>query len=472
MPGLSPTRPTGRVQAHRYCNSTPQDRCRGVVRKLAQLDAAWLTVFLCYCTVFGGILVYSDSLAYTIGNNESVSTFRHARHMYEHGIANSSGLRDESFSQDAAAQPYLYILSGASPRLFAYVLYALGIRTLELQIAATVFTVGVVGFWFAYRFLAEISTRLYATVACLLLMTDYITFAQWHVGLWHVWKIFLLFGDLYLAHRVAAGKQPYPLLVVYAFHVLLFYYETIFNVYVAVAVFLYFVFVTRDYRVAIKFGLAQFAGALTAAVVLLGQLVHQFGWDMVLTELSYLWLNVPDNDLYRNPLSGIRVLFLDHAVHTPPWSLVVLAFAGAEVLRRLRSGRALRSLPRLSARRLRRPSTVFEEKAIFKGSVLALFFCGVHERWPILVSREASRDSGGTLAAIILDFRVVVHRDRHRNSRYLDGSAFAQRHQGESLPCTGTSACASEADQHASRAQGRPGRREKCLWQDRLGNRS
>lgn len=79
------------------------------MRKLAQLDAAWLTVFLCYCTVFGGILVYSDSLAYTIGNNESVSTFRHARHMYEHGIANSSGLRDESFSQDAAAQPYLYI---------------------------------------------------------------------------------------------------------------------------------------------------------------------------------------------------------------------------------------------------------------------------------------------------------------------------------------------------------------------------
>src|SRR4029453_17478964 len=162
MPGLSPTRPTGRVQAHRYCNSTPQDRCRGVVRKLAQLHAPWLPVFLCYCTVFGGILVYSDSLAYTIGNNESVSTFRHARHMYEHGIANSSGLRAESFSQDAAAQPYLYILSGASPRLFAYVLYALGIRTLELQIAATVFTVGVVGFWFAYRFLAEISTRLYA----------------------------------------------------------------------------------------------------------------------------------------------------------------------------------------------------------------------------------------------------------------------------------------------------------------------
>jgi hypothetical protein len=344
------------------------DWYRGTVRRLARLDAAWLAVLLCYCAVFGGILIYSDFLPYTFDNNESFSAFWHARNMYEYGIANSSGLADESFSYDRAAHPYVYTHAGASPRLFAYVLYVLGIRTIELQIAVTVFTIGLLSFWFAYRFLADISTRLYATIACLLLMTDYIMFVQWHIGAWHVWKMFLLFGGLYLAQRVAARKQAYPLLVVYAFHAFLFYYETIFNVYVAAAVFLYFVFAGHDYRFAVKFGLAQFAGALTAAAILLGQLMLQFGWDVVRADIYYtfigrnfatdattfleaarkfyddhnivFWLNVPESSFYRNLPWAIRFLFQDHAVHTPPWTLVVLAFAAAEIVRRLRAAQA------------------------------------------------------------------------------------------------------------------------------------
>src|SRR5262249_19541607 len=136
-------------------------------------------------------------------------------------------------------------------------------------------------------------------------------------------------------------------------------------VYVAAAVFLYFVFATRDWRFAFKFGVAQFAGALTAAAILLGQLVLQFGWEVVRTDIYYtfigrnfatdptafldaaktfyadhnivFWLNVPDSSPYRNFLWMLRFLFQDHAVHTPSWSLVVLAFAAAEVVRRLRA---------------------------------------------------------------------------------------------------------------------------------------
>jgi hypothetical protein len=352
--------------------SRADDWYRGATRKRARLDVAWLTVLVCYCAVFGGILIYSNFLPYTFDNNESFSAFWHARNMYEYGIASSSGLADESFSYNPAAHPYVYTHSGASPRLFAYLLYVLGVRTIELQIAVTVFTVGLLSFWFAYRFLAEVSTRLYATIACLLLMTDYVVFAQWHVGMWHTWKMFLLFGGLYVAQRVASKKQAYPLLVVYAFHAFLFYYETVFNVYVAAAVFLYFVFASRDYRFAVKFGLAQFAGALTAAAVLLGQLVLQFGWDVVRTDIYYtfigrnfatdvttfleaartfyanhnivFWLNVPESGFYRNFPWAIRFLFQDHAVHTPLWSLVVLAFAAAEIVRRLRAERVRPSL--------------------------------------------------------------------------------------------------------------------------------
>jgi hypothetical protein len=346
---------------------------RAGLRFLTRLDAAWLGVLLCYVAVFGGILVYSNFLPYTFDNNESFSAFWHARNMYEYGIANSSGLADESFSYEAAAHPYVYTHAGASPRLFAYVLYALGIRTIQLQIAVTVFTVGLLAFWFAYRFLADISTRLYAVVACLLLMTDYIMFTQWHVGTFHVWKAFLLFGGLYLAQRIACRKQSWPLITVYAFHVYLFYYETVFNVYVAAAVLPYFVFSTRDYRYAVKLGLAQFAGALTAAAILLGQLVIQFGWDVVRADIYYtfigrnfatdvpafleaakafyadhnivFWLNVSDAGPYRNLGWALRILFQDHSVHTPPWSLVVLTFAAAELVRRLRVACAASSMP-------------------------------------------------------------------------------------------------------------------------------
>ena len=336
--------------------------------QFAQLDAAWLVVLLAYFAVFGGMLVYSDFLPFTFDNNESFAAYLHARNMYDYGIAGSSGLPDESLSNDAAAHPYLYTHAGASPRLFAYVLYVLGVRTVELQIAVTAFTIGLLAFWFLYRFLAEISTRLYAVVACLLLMTDYIMFAQWHIGLWHVWKTFLLFGGLYLAQRVANKEQSRPLLMVYAFHVFLFYYETIFNVYVAAVLFLYVILATRDVRLAARFGVAQVAGALTAAIILLAQLVTQFGWEVVRADIYYtfigrnfatdptafleearafyathniaFWLNIPDSSHFRTLSWALRVLFQDHAVHTPPWSLVVLAFAAAELVRRLRGARA------------------------------------------------------------------------------------------------------------------------------------
>jgi hypothetical protein len=307
------------------------------VKKLAQFDTGWLTVFLCYCTVFGSILVHSDFLPDTLENSEPVS---------------------------------------ALPRLFSDALYALGIR-LELQSAVTVFTVGLLGFWFAYRFLAEISTRLYATIACLLLMTDYIMFAQWHVGMWQTWNMFLLFGGLFLAQRVASTNHASSLLVVYVFHAILFCYGTVFSVYVTAAVFLYFVFATRGYRATLNFGLTQVAGALSAAALLLGHLINQFGWDVVRTGLPHILLNVPDTGSHIDLLSAIRVLFVDHAMHTPLWSLVVLAFAGAEVFRRLRTERAVRL--RLSAPVLRRPSRLFDNwdrKVTFKETVLALLALG------------------------------------------------------------------------------------------------
>ena len=324
----------------------------------------------------------------------------------------------------------------------------LGIRTVELQIAVTVFTIGLLAFRFTYRFLADISTRLYATIACLLLMTDYIMFTQWHVGAWHVWKMFLLFGGLYLAQRVAARKQAYPLLMVYAFHAFLFYYETIFNVYVAAAVFLYFIFVTRDYRFPLKFGLAQFAGALTAAAVLLGQLMLQFGWDVVRMDIYYtfigrnfatdvasfleaartfyanhnivFWLNVPDSGFYRNLPWAVRFLFQDHAVHTPPWSLVVLAFAAAEIAEVTGSASTLVDVRR---RKQARDGPLGVRASHTK-------YCAV------LHLGKTPRDRSGPLTVITgFDRCVMAHCHGHRNNRATRSNlALAARPASEHSP--------------------------------------
>ena len=184
-----------------------------------------------------------------------------------------------------------------------------------------------------------------------------------------------------------------------------------------------------DYRFAVKFGSAQFAGALTAAVILLGQLVNQLGWDVVRTDIYYtfigrnyatnaatfleearafyadhnivFWLNVPDSHSYRNFSWALRVLFQDHSVHTPPWSLVVLAFAAAEVVRRLRRWRSPSSV--LSRRRQARDRA---------GRVRPGSFNCCRTR----PARRASRGRGRSRAAgADFEFRVVAAHGRRRN---------------------------------------------------------
>ena len=232
-----------------------------------------------------------------------------------------------------------------------------------------------------------------------------------------------------LRTALPTGSSLNPLLMVYAFHVFLFYYETIFNVYVAAFLFLYVILVTRDYRLAIKFGLAQFAGGLTAALVLLAQLVNQFGWEVVRADIYYtfvgrnfatdaaafleearafyathniaFWLNIPESGQYRNVAWTLRVLFQDHSVHTPPWSLVVLAFAAAELIRRVRAPRAPFAV--LSGTADSRP---FRPRSSW----------GL-ERCRVRRSRSASGTGRRSRTGVALfDFRLVAHPDGRRNS--------------------------------------------------------
>jgi hypothetical protein len=327
-------------------------------------NAGLVAVLAAHLIIFGFILVDADFLPFAIDNNESFAAWWHARNMHAYGFASTSGLADESFSYDRAAHPFLYSHSGASPRLFAYLLFALGARTVELQIVLTVLTIGTATIWLAYRFLDEIAGATFALTACLLLMSDYLLFTQWHLVLWQIWRALYVFGGLALAQRVVTRRMPWPVLAIWAFHVALFYYETVFNVFVAATLFLYVAFTVRRIRSTMSFGVAQLAGAVTAAAILTWQDVSQLGWDVFVADATFtfvgrnfasdpaaflrvamafyaehnlvFWPNVPDTSQYRTVGSFIRLLFQDHAMHSAPWSLIVLAFAAAEVVRAAR----------------------------------------------------------------------------------------------------------------------------------------
>ena len=64
-------------------------------------------------------------------------------------------MADESFAYHEAAHPYVHTHQGNFPRVFAYVIYVLGARSIESQIAVSTFSVGMASMLFAYRFLRQ-----------------------------------------------------------------------------------------------------------------------------------------------------------------------------------------------------------------------------------------------------------------------------------------------------------------------------
>jgi len=88
----------------------------------------WAEISLCavYILLFGYLLIETGSLPYVMDNNESFSAFWRARNLYEFGLAKSFGLADESFAYLDAAHPYVHTHQGNFPRVFAFLIYALG----------------------------------------------------------------------------------------------------------------------------------------------------------------------------------------------------------------------------------------------------------------------------------------------------------------------------------------------------------
>src|SRR5712672_3988557 len=136
--------------------------------------AAPASIAALYVLLYGWLLITTDFLPYVMDNNESFSSLWHAANLCRFGLDQSFGLADESFSPHAAAHPYVHTHQGNFPRLFAYVIYALGARTIESQIVVTTFTAGLMAIGFVWLFFARIATPVFAAILCAVFMTDYV----------------------------------------------------------------------------------------------------------------------------------------------------------------------------------------------------------------------------------------------------------------------------------------------------------
>ncbi|MGE3272933.1 MAG: hypothetical protein AB7P40_29635, partial [Chloroflexota bacterium] len=320
-----------------------------------------IVLLVVYLAVYGGVLIWTDGLPYGTDNNESFSVLWHAQNMANQDFFRSYWLTDEAFSPHPEAHPFVHTHQGNVPRLFGFLIYVLGARTIEAQIIVTTLTMGTLGVFLMYHFLSRIGGPVFALVTSLVFLTDYLFYAQWHVVTYRVWHGIFLFGGLTCVSGLIQTAHPRRwLLLTWLTFAGLFYYELIFVGLVSILCALYAVVSgwRRPLRV-VLFGSFQVLGGLTALTILTFQLVGYLGWeglkqDIYLTFLARnfadasiedqvqafyaahnvaFWNNVLDSTPYRNVRALLGLMFGFHLqAWTPLLVAMVLVLVGGWLL--------------------------------------------------------------------------------------------------------------------------------------------
>lgn len=251
----------------------------------------FVMVAVAYCLGYGWFLWSSDFLPYVIDNNETFSSLVHAANLYHFGIEKTFGLTDEAYGMSEAAHPYVYTHQGNFPRLYALLLYALGARSPESQIVITTFTIGFSGIYFAFRFMSVLFSKPFAAVFCLVMMSDYLMFAQWQVNTWQVWHLFFFFSSLLCINGLGAGRSRIWIPLSLLNFSCLLYYEILFSVFVLTFCGLYAIYFHGNrLRNAFSTMLVIGAGAGLGATVLVAQNIAYFGVEKFLQDLKLTYM--------------------------------------------------------------------------------------------------------------------------------------------------------------------------------------
>jgi hypothetical protein len=280
-----------------------------------RLSREWLAVLAAYLLIYGTLLLTTNGYPYVLDNNESYSSWWHARSLYENGVAHTKGLTDEVFSTAPAASPYVHSHQGNLPRLFTFLLYALGCRSIGLQIWITTFTVGLAGIYFAFRFLAGLANPRFAALACLVMMTNYLLFAQWQVSLYNVWHVFFFFSSLLCVRALGhpEHQRRWALLALLNFAAF-FYWEYVFTAYVTILAGLYaLVLYWRRPLTLLRVWFLEAGGAALAGTLLLAQLTAYMGWDNMREDVR-LTLTARNNVADPALLERVTSFYREHGI--------------------------------------------------------------------------------------------------------------------------------------------------------------
>jgi hypothetical protein len=395
----------------------------------------WMLFWVLVCLhqlYFGWFLLKSSFVPYVMDGNETFSVWWHAHNLYTFSFWKSFGLTDESYGLTEASHPFFHTHQGNMPRLFGFVIYALGARTVESQVLITTLIIGNLTLFFCYASIARVTRPAIAFLFCLFLFSDYLLYAQWHVVTYRVWYGLLFFGTLFAISCTTVSARVWPYALLGALFFLLFYFELVFAAYVAVLCGLFALWQQwGNPRKIAAIYLVQFAGGATALILLLLQLKAALGLDVVVRDFSstflarnaaagsdggpslvdffhghniVFWQNFRDGASLRTLLAFVHSISVSiFQIWTPPFFLLVTApFVGAliSLLERNSAPDEISPSPSKSRRFFRESS----EAEIWFASVLALF-SGVSLIFEII---RPGRIYGVMLESSSSEYRVVV----------------------------------------------------------------
>jgi hypothetical protein len=368
----------------------------------AKQRSDFLFIALCYALVYGTLLVATDFLPYVFDNNESFSAFVHAQNLYRFGLEQSFGLTDEAYGPNPAAHPYIYTHQGNFPRLFAFLLYAAGLRTVESQILVSTFTIGFGSIVLAWTFFRRLAGRAMGNIAAVLLMTDYILSAQWLVNSFKVWHGFLLFAMLVLILNYRADRRARWLALLVLTSLCVGYFDLLMAIFTFSASAVFAIWMLRDEPKALLRPLiALAAGGALSVALLLAQLLAYYGLDGLKQDLALtfvgrnfagldadrrwedffsehhivFWEALHDSRSYADFSSMVRAVFrYGFGVLTPYFTFLVFAVLVPAVMSRIFHRVAARLAPGAAAPG--RPAAIASMFLfVFAASVLVLAAC-------------------------------------------------------------------------------------------------
>jgi hypothetical protein len=250
----------------------------------------WILICL-HQLYFGWFLVRSSFVPYVTDGNETFSVWWHAHNLYTFSFWKSFGLTDEAYGLTEASHPFFHTHQGNMPRLFGFLIYALGARRVEAQVLITTLIIGNLTLFFCYAAVARVTRPAIAFLFCLFLFSDYLLYAQWHVVTYRVWYGLLFFGTLFAISSTACSTKAWPYALLGTLFFLLFYFELVFAAYVSLLCGMFALWQQwgNPRRIAAIY-LVQFAGGAAALVLLVFQLKAALGLDVVVKDFSSTFL--------------------------------------------------------------------------------------------------------------------------------------------------------------------------------------